>query len=216
MLSTRIAGDLVGRCRSLGRAIGELERELATLTVRIAPALLELPGCGALTAAKLLSEIGPIDRFQTDAQLARYGGVAPLEASSGCTRRHRLDRGGNRQLNCALHRIAVTQARYAPARARLPRTQTGRGQEPARGDPLPQTTTRTRRLQHPENKPRLDIGATLAHDSGQSPGLIAAFRTTSRCYRGWVALETMLEQPQTSRAGIWSPQLLRDELVHDV
>jgi transposase len=120
----RIARDLVARCRALGRAIGELERELAAITARTAPALLELPGCGTLTAAKLLCEIGPIDRFQTDAQLARHGGVAPLEASSGRTHRHRLDRGGNRQLNCALHRIAVTQARMHPAaRAYLERKQ---------------------------------------------------------------------------------------------
>jgi transposase len=123
-VQARIARDLVSRCRSLGRAISELERELATLTAQTAPALLELPGCGALTAAKLLCEIGPIDRFQTDAQLARHGGVAPLEASSGRTRRHRLDRGGNRQLNCALHRIAITQARvHPPARAYLERKQ---------------------------------------------------------------------------------------------
>src|SRR5881394_1509448 len=77
-------------------------------------------GCrrsSAVTAAKLLAEIGPVDRFKTDAQLARHGGVAPLEASSGRTQRHRLDRGGNRQLNAALYRIAITQARYhAPAR----------------------------------------------------------------------------------------------------
>ena len=124
-VQVRIARDLLGRCRSLGRAIGELERELATLTAQTAPSLLELPGCGALTAAKLLCEIGPIERFRTDAQLARHGGVAPLEASSGRTRRHRLDRGGNRQLNCALHRIAVTQARmHPPARAYLERKQT--------------------------------------------------------------------------------------------
>jgi transposase len=124
-VQVRIARDLVGRCRSLGRVIGELDRELTTLTAQTAPALLELPGCGALTAAKLLCEIGPIERFRTDAQLARHGGVAPLEASSGRTRRHRLDRGGNRQLNCALHRIAVTQARmHPPARAYLERKQT--------------------------------------------------------------------------------------------
>ena len=83
-----------------------------------------LPGWGALSAAKLLGEIGPIDRFDTDAQLARHAGVAPLEASSGKYRRHRLDRGGNRQLNCALHRIAITQARIHPAaRAYLERKQ---------------------------------------------------------------------------------------------
>jgi len=87
-LQVRIAPDLAGRCRALTRAILELERELAVMTAQPAPALLELPGCGALTAAKLLAEIGPIDRFQTDAQLARHGGVAPLEASSGHVRRH--------------------------------------------------------------------------------------------------------------------------------
>jgi transposase len=120
----RIARDLLGRCRTLTRSIGELERQLQERTQTLAPRLLELAGCGPLSAAKLLCEIGPIDRFASDAQLARHAGVAPLEASSGKHRRHRLDRGGNRQLNCALHRIAVTQGRtHAPAQAYLERKQ---------------------------------------------------------------------------------------------
>jgi transposase len=120
----RIARELIARCRSLNRSIVELERELQERTTTIAPRLIALPGCGPLSAAKLLSEIGPIDRFRTDAQLARHAGVAPLDASSGKHQRHRLDRGGNRQLNCALHRIAVTQGRvHAPARAYLERKQ---------------------------------------------------------------------------------------------
>jgi transposase len=120
----RIARDLIARCRSLNRSIAELDRELQERTTTIAPRLLALPGCGALSAAKLLCEIGPIDRFRTDAQLARHAGVAPLDASSGKHQRHRPDRGGNRQLNCALHRIAVTQGRvHAPARAYLERKQ---------------------------------------------------------------------------------------------
>ena len=123
-VQVRVARELVVRCRSLTRAIVELEHELQQHTAQLAPALLELPGCGAITAAKLLAEIGPIGRFQTDAQLARHGGVAPLEASSGRVQRHRLDRGGNRQLNCALYRIAITQGRYHPqARAYLERKQ---------------------------------------------------------------------------------------------
>jgi transposase len=123
-MQVRLARDLVSRCRSLTRMIVELDRELESLSAQMAPALLELPGCGGLTAAKLLAEIGPIERFHTDAQLARHGGVAPLEASSGRTQRHRLDRGGNRQLNCALHRIAITQGRvHPPARAYLERKQ---------------------------------------------------------------------------------------------
>jgi transposase len=120
----RIARELVGRCRSLTRTILALDRELQARVDDAAPALVALPGCGPLSAAKLLGEIGPIERFETDAQLARHAGVAPLEASSGKHQRHRLDRGGNRQLNCALHRIAITQARvHPPARAYLERKQ---------------------------------------------------------------------------------------------
>jgi transposase len=123
-LQVRLARELVTRCRSLNRAIDELDQELAQRTEQTAPALLELAGCAAITAAKLLAEIGPIERFRSDAQLARHSGVAPLEASSGRVQRHRLDRGGNRQLNAALHRIAITQARYHPeARTYLERKQ---------------------------------------------------------------------------------------------
>jgi transposase len=117
-IQVRIARDLLGGCRALSRSIGELERELQARTQVIAPRLLGLAGCGPLSAAKLLCEIGPIARFRSDAQLARHAGVAPLEASSGKHQRHRLDRGGNRQLNWALHRIAITQGRvHAPAPA---------------------------------------------------------------------------------------------------
>src|SRR5215216_5277327 len=123
-VQARIARELVGRCRSLTRSILELDRELQQRTSATSPALLTLPGCGPLSAAKLLGELGPLERFDTDAQLARHAGVAPLEASSGKHQRHRLDRGGNRQLNCALHRIAITQARvHPPARAYLERKQ---------------------------------------------------------------------------------------------
>ena len=121
-LQVRIARELVSTIRQLNRAISELDQELEVRTNQVAPALLELPGCATVTAAKLLAEIGPVDRFRSDAQLARHSGVAPLEASSGRTQRHRLDRGGNRQLNAALYRIAITQARYhAPARDYLDR-----------------------------------------------------------------------------------------------
>jgi transposase len=132
-LQVRLARELVSTIRVLNRAISQIDQELEQRTAKLAPALLELPGCAALTAAKLLAEIGPIDRFKTDAQLARHGGVAPLEASSGRTQRHRLDHGGNRQLNAALYRIAITQARcYAPARDYLERKRAeGKGRREA-------------------------------------------------------------------------------------
>jgi transposase len=121
-LQVRLARELVVSCRSLDRTIAALDQELEQRVTGLAPALLELPGCGPITAAKLLAEVGPIGSFQNDAQLARHSGVAPLEASSGRIQRHRLDRGGNRQLNAALYRIAITQARIHPgARAYLER-----------------------------------------------------------------------------------------------
>jgi transposase len=120
----RIARDELRRIRELTRTINDLEAELADLVAMLAPRLLAERGCGVLTAAKLLGEIAGVTRFASDAKLARTAGSAPIPASSGRTQRHRLDRGGNRQLNCALHRIAITQGRvHAPARAYLERKQ---------------------------------------------------------------------------------------------
>jgi transposase len=113
----RIARDELRRIRELTRAIDALEHELAALVAELAPQLLAEPGCGPLTAAKLIGEIAGIARFKSDAKLARLAGTAPIPASSGRTTRQRLDRGGNRQLNCALHRLAVNKGRYDPQTA---------------------------------------------------------------------------------------------------
>ena len=113
----RIARDELRRVRELTRAINELHAELGTLVAALAPRLLAEPGCGVLTAAKLLGEIADVTRFASDAKLARTAGTAPIPASSGRTQRHRLDHGGNRQINCALHRLAVTKGRLDPESA---------------------------------------------------------------------------------------------------
>jgi len=120
----RVARELVREIRRRTRRAAELESELKALVEAQAPALLGLEGCGALTAAKLIAETAGARRLPSDAKFARLAGVAPIPASSGSRVRHRLDRGGNRQLNCALHRIAVTQGRYhAPARDFLAKKQ---------------------------------------------------------------------------------------------
>jgi transposase len=120
----RVCRDLLRAIRERSRRIAELEREVGVLVKVKAPELLELPGCGALTAAKLLAETAGAERLASDAKFARLAGVAPIPASSGNRTRHRLDRGGNRQLNCALHRIAVTQGRvHPPARDFLAKKQ---------------------------------------------------------------------------------------------
>jgi transposase len=120
----RVSRELVRAIRERTKRAAEHEREIGALVRAQAPALLDLPGCGVLTAAKLLAETAGAARFASDAKLARLAGVAPIPASSGKRVRHRLDRGGNRQLNCALHRIAVTQGRiHPPARDYLARKQ---------------------------------------------------------------------------------------------
>lgn len=120
----RIARELLTEIRRRTRRAAELEREVAALVKAQAPALLEVQGCGPLTAAKLIAETAGAERLASDSKFARLAGVAPIPASSGQRTRHRLDRGGNRQLNCALHRIAVTQGRcHAPAREFLAKKQ---------------------------------------------------------------------------------------------
>ena len=76
--------------------------------------LLELPGAGPITVARLVAEAGDMRRFRTPDAFAALAGVAPIPASSGQVQRMRLNRGGNRQLNRALHIIAVTQSRFHP------------------------------------------------------------------------------------------------------
>jgi transposase len=108
---TRIVGELLADIRQLTVRERALERELATRVADRAPQLLELSGCGTLTAAKIVGEVANPTRFRSEACFAMHAGVAPIPASSGNTNRHRLARGGNRQLNTALHRMAVTQIR---------------------------------------------------------------------------------------------------------
>jgi len=120
-----IARELVVEIRRRTRRVEGLGREIAALVGARTPGLLDLEGCGPLTAARLIAETAGAGRLASDAKFARLAGVAPIPASSGTRTRHRLDRGGNRRLNCALHRIAVTQGRcHTPAREFLARKQT--------------------------------------------------------------------------------------------
>ena len=113
----RFARDLLERIRELTVAIDALERELCSPAKDIAPSLLALVGCGALTAAKLVGQTCGIGRFRSRAAFARHNGTAQVPVWSGNIVRHRLNRGGDRHLNVALHRIAITQLqREGPGR----------------------------------------------------------------------------------------------------
>ena len=120
----RVAREQITQIRSLTRQINTLKDELAILITAHRPALLSETGCGPLTAAILIGRTAGAERFATDASFAQQTGTAPLKCSSGQRQQHRLNRGGDRQLNHALHIIAITRARYDPAtRAYLARKQ---------------------------------------------------------------------------------------------
>jgi len=110
----RLARGLVERCRLLTDEILELDNELERLVRKQAPALLEICGCATLSAAKILGETADVRRFRSRHAYARHNGTAPLPVWSGNNERHRLSRTGNRQINAAIHRIAITQAHYHP------------------------------------------------------------------------------------------------------
>jgi transposase len=141
-MRVRIARDELRRLRELTQAINALESEIAELVGDVAPQLLTEPGFGPLTAAKLVGEIAGADRFATDAKLARSAGLAPIPVSSGRTDRHRLDRGGNRQINAAIHRVAVTRARCHQETIAFVARKKAEGKTPPRSDPVPQAPPR--------------------------------------------------------------------------
>jgi transposase len=111
----RVARDELSQIRMLTRQADALQQELCVLVQAHRPQLLAETGCGALTAAILIGRTAGAQRYRTDASFARQAGVAPIPASSGQRDQLRLDRGGDRQLNRALHMIAITRARHDPA-----------------------------------------------------------------------------------------------------
>jgi transposase len=119
-LVARLAADLTARIAALTAEVNGLERQIAVLTRQLAPSLLAVPGAAGLTAAKIVSQTAGAARFKSKDAYARHNGTAPLPVWSANKTRHRLSRTGNRQLNCAIHRIAVTQMRcHPPAQAYL-------------------------------------------------------------------------------------------------
>ncbi len=104
----------VTRITELTREANQLERDVTHRVTDLVPSLLKIPGCGALSAAKLVGEAADITRFKSRDAYAMWAGVAPIPVWSANNQRFRLNRGGNRQTNAAIHRIAITQLRIHP------------------------------------------------------------------------------------------------------
>jgi len=104
----------LARLRELDAECSALEKQIRSLVQLSGSSLPTITGVAAITAAKLLGETGDPRRIRSTPAFAAMSGTAPIPASSGQTSRHRLNRGGNRQLNRALHTIALVQARTDP------------------------------------------------------------------------------------------------------
>lgn len=113
--ATRLAlRSCAQRVRSASREAATLEREIALQVEALAPVLLRLHGVGPISAGFVLIAWSHPGRLRSEAAFARLAGAAPIEASSGKTVRHRLDRGGDRRLNRALHTILLCRRRSDP------------------------------------------------------------------------------------------------------
>jgi len=114
----RLAAELIGEIRHLDRRIATAATRISDAVTASGTTLTQLRGIGDLTAGKILGRVGDITRFRSPAAFASYTGTAPIEVSSGDVVRHRLSQAGDRQLNCCLHVMAITQLqRDCPGRA---------------------------------------------------------------------------------------------------
>jgi transposase len=115
-LATRLVlRSLARRIEAATLEAAELERELLGHVHALAPALLDEPGVGPIVAAQLIVAWSHPGRLRSEACFARLAGVAPVPASSGKTTRHRLSRGGDRQLNRALHTVVLHRRQHDAA-----------------------------------------------------------------------------------------------------
>ena len=102
------------RTRALATEAAELHDDIGRLVQAVAPWLLELPGLGPISAARVLVSWSHAGRLRSEAAFAALAGVSPIPASSGQVTRHRLNRGGDRRLNRALHTVALVRLRDDP------------------------------------------------------------------------------------------------------
>ena len=170
---------LARRILELTTEIDDLNRQITDTLSTHAPKLLERNGVGPDTAAALLITAGDNpERLHSEASFAALCGVSPVEASSGKTQRRRLNRGGDRRANSALHTIVLSPTALGPAHPRLPRPAHRQRQDPPRSHPLPQTLRRPRDLpaHRPSNRAHTadpcrltSIGASTL-DPGGRPG----------------------------------------------
>jgi transposase len=128
-----LARRRIDRIREIDAERRQVEREIRRRVRDLGTGLVDLVGVGELVAARIIGEVGDVDRIPSSRHFASLNGTCPVPASSGQRQRHRLNRAGNRRMNKAIHMMALTQARMDPrARAYVTRRQAeGRGHREA-------------------------------------------------------------------------------------
>ena len=166
----RLAAELAGDLERIYARKKAADKELRELVAATGTGLMNLHGIGPSGAARLLVEVGDITRFPDRNHFASWTGTAPVDASSGDQFRHRLSRGGNRQINRALHMMATVQLRsQTEGRAYYDRKKTQR--EVVDGShAMPQTTTVRHRLPHHARRPRTTRHPGAGDGSGRATG----------------------------------------------
>ena len=186
----QLARDLVAEVREVDARLAKLSTQMSKTVAEHGSRLPEVDGIGPVVAARLLGRTGRAGRFPTASAFASYAGVAPVEVASADRARHRLPRGGDRQLNLALHIVALTQVRMRRQHwPRLLRPQDRRGQDPQRGHALPQA---------PSRRPRLANHDRRRATEGGGPG--RTIGGDSDIQRGWLNPDHQLFGQVTSRA----------------
>lgn len=112
----QIATGLVAQIRSVDALLKSNAKQISEFVAASGSTLTDTVGIGAITAGRLIGRTGRADRFPNSASFANYAGAAPIEVASAEKARHRLSRGGDRQLNAALHTVAITQIRTPASR----------------------------------------------------------------------------------------------------
>ena len=144
--------DLLADVRRLDRDLVAVRARITEAVAASKTSLTDIFGVGSVTAALVLGHSGDVGRFATRNHYASYNGTAPLEASSGPTKRHRLNPRGNRQLNHALHMAAVTQVGHdTPGRAYYQR-KIAEGKSKKEALRRPQASDLRRRVPHPHRR----------------------------------------------------------------
>ncbi|MEC3957635.1 IS110 family transposase [Nocardia sp. CDC153] len=122
----RLVVELIDDLETIDRKIRTADKELRQLVIERGCTLMDLHGIGPSSAARLLADVGDIRRFRDRDRFASWNGTAPLDASSGDQKRHRLSRAGNRKINRVLHIMAIVQLRNrTPGRAYYDLRKTG-------------------------------------------------------------------------------------------